>query len=193
MVLSLAFAGPAQAHPEGAPWDNVGTFGREDCTACHFDGEAVIQSPAIRVTGLDERIEPARRYMLTLALEDVDAPRAGFVMRAETKGADGAPTPAGHFLAGDDRTETGDADETAGAIRSTLSGSQAPNSQPPSSQAPSSQAPGAHRWVFTWVAPASLAPQMDIIFSIAANASNDDESPFGDQIHRAEIRRPARQ
>jgi len=36
-------------------------------------------------------------------------------------------------------------------------------------------------WTFRWTAPEPLS--LPIILNIAANASNDDQSPFGDRIH----------
>lgn len=38
-------------------------------------------------------------------------------------------------------------------------------------------------WRFTWTAPPALAG--DVMFYLAANAADDDASPFGDRIHLA--------
>ncbi len=40
---------------------------------------------------------------------------------------------------------------------------------------------GSAAWSFTWRAPEAM--EDEIVFSIAANAGNDDMSPFGDVIH----------
>jgi hypothetical protein len=63
-------------------------------------------------------------------------------------------------------------------------------------------ADGSAHWVFRWTAPpATAAAPGAVVFHVAANAANDDDSPLGDLIYAASIeagreelraRRPAR-
>lgn len=151
-LIALGAAFPAFAAPDGAAWDHDGGPGRPDCTACHFDGEAERESDALILEGLPQGARPGARYEFVLRLAHPDLAIAGFVMTAQ----------AGAFESADDRTEAKN-----GAIRSTLKGA-----------APA--APGEAAWRFVWIAPDDA--QGEIAFHIAANAGNDDASPFGDRI-----------
>ena len=42
--------------------------------------------------------------------------------------------------------------------------------------------PGAARWQVEWTAPES---RVNVVFHVAANASNDDASPLGDYVYTA--------
>jgi hypothetical protein len=43
------------------------------------------------------------------------------------------------------------------------------------------------RWTFRWTAPAD-APGRAVVFHVAANAANDDDSPLGDFIYARALR-----
>ena len=44
------------------------------------------------------------------------------------------------------------------------------------------------RWTLCWVAPRDAAPVDTVYFDAVANASNDDESAFGDRIYTQAVR-----
>ncbi|MEX0645638.1 MAG: choice-of-anchor V domain-containing protein [Parvularculaceae bacterium] len=156
LVLAI-FVQPALAAPEGAPWDQDGGPGRLDCTQCHFDAKPVRQSEALRLEGLPAAIKADVTYELTLVVENASLMTAGFLMTSEVDG-----DPAGRFQATDNRTAVNGA-----AIRSTKDGVR-------------QSTPDKARWTFRWTAPAGL--DGSVTFYVAANASNDDASAFGDQI-----------
>ena len=155
-VLALV-ASPALAAPEGAPWTQDGGPGRPDCTQCHFDGKAIRQSQAVYLDGLPAAVVAHETYELSLNIEYSDLITAGFLITAESGGG-----PAGAFQPTDNRTSANGA-----ALRSTKEGVR-------------QETPDKARWTFRWTAPARI--DGPVIFYVAANASNDDASAFGDQI-----------
>lgn len=165
-VLALAilgFLGTARAYPDGAPWDHDGGPGRPDCGVCHFDSAPIRQSPALSLQGLPEQIAPGAAYDLVLRLELDEALIAGFLMRAESQCNVGA----GAFSSLDSRTTADGA-----GVRSTLDGT-------------SPDRDGVAEWRFRWRAPDMIEDA--ILFYIAANAANGDNSSFGDAIHLLKV------
>lgn len=156
-VLLLASAGPAAASPDGAPWDHYGGRGRADCTECHFDAAALRQSEKLVLSGLPAAVEAGAAYDLTLTLRDDAMAAAGFLIASERAGA-----PAGVFETLEDGLEAEGA-----TLRSTR-------------PRPFAGEGRAVSWRFRWTAPAELPDAVE--FHIAANAGNDDASPFGDRI-----------
>lgn len=170
LAAALFLTAPVvRAHPEGAPWDNAGGYGREDCTSCYFDGAAVSPSTDLRLEGVGGSVRPGASYDLTVILTRLQSPSVGFLLRADVTGADGRPLPVGRFEAVDRDVETQGA-----AARSTKAGSRADGT-------------AEQRWRVVWQAPETFPPGEEIAFSLAANAGNDDQSPFGDVVHLSRI------
>jgi hypothetical protein len=147
---------PAAAHPDGAPWDRYGRPGGPDCTECHFDAPPQRQSETLILSGLPAAAEAGAKYDLLLTLRNGEG-IAGFLIASESGGG-----PAGVFEAPDEGLEAEGA-----ALRSTrpraFAGEQ-----------------GSVSWGFRWSAPADMSDTVE--FYVAANAGNDDASPFGDRI-----------
>lgn len=160
------------ANSEGPPWGNAGGPGRDNCTSCHFDSEAVSLSPALSLQGLDERLGPGQAYPLLLRFRSANALRAGFLIMAEGTDGAGATLPAGSFKPVDEETEANGAE-----LRSNTAGSRPGD-------------PNAVEWRFEYNAPQASSGIKAIRFYIAANAGNDDESPFGDIVHLQAVRLP---
>jgi hypothetical protein len=162
LLLLSACAGPLYAHPDAPPW---GLDNEEQCAACHFSAPVVESSAALELEGLPKQIEPGHAYHLELHFEPERMRRAGFLLVAHAPSGS-----AGRLRAVDDRVET------AGArARSTLAGTQL-------------TAQASMRGRIDWQAPHELTGP--IMFTVTANAANDDSSPLGDVIHRAEFQRP---
>lgn len=127
-----------------------------------------MSSAAIEVDGWPESFIAGKRYLLTLRFRPPTGRTAGFQVttivegEAQTEseaGADSDRGKAGVFVCGPDGVEI------AGAgIRSLV---------------PRPIEDGLS-WSFAWRAPDTAA---DIVFHVAASASNDDASPFGDIVH----------
>lgn len=77
LVAALLAPVPATAFPDGPPWDAVAGRG---CAECHFGGDLVEESSALRVEGLPARIVPGKLYRLTLILDDPSAAAAGYLL-----------------------------------------------------------------------------------------------------------------
>jgi hypothetical protein len=167
-ALLLAVASSAAAYRNGAPIGHTGGFGEPHCGACHFDpartagqGEAGIDAPAL--------YRPGEIYQIEAVLRDPDLAAAGFQLTARyTAGHDSgrqagrlAPTDAGtHVAVGTDGVLYAGHTEAGAAADG-----------------------GAVSWTLRWTAPDHAGP---VIFHLAANAANDDESEFGDRIYLAE-------
>lgn len=162
-ALTAARAGPAFALPDGTPW---GRADGEACRDCHFVEAVVEPSSALELEGLPERFMTGETYRLVLELEAPDMGRAGF--RIIASAPEGASP--GRFAPVDAETEA-DGDR----IRSTRAGSEL-------------DAAGRARWTFEWHAPPDGTAAAAVELDVSANAANDDDSPFGDTIHRLERR-----
>jgi len=150
LIVCLCFCGPANAHPEGAPWGSAN--GKAACASCHWDEAVVETSRAIMVEGLPATVLPGATYGFSIRF-DHDASIAGFLAAIEANGQG-----AGKMTAPGEELEAQNHE-----IRS------------------SAPVLGDAVWTFRWTAPEPLS--LPIILNIAANASNDDQSPFGDRIH----------
>jgi hypothetical protein len=155
-VAALLFTGSAAAFPDGAPWEAATSA--EGCNQCHFDSPVTGESRALELAGLPESIEPGTLYELTATLSAAAMGSAGFLLSAVQDGA-----PAGTFEARDARTSAQGAQ-----VRSTEAGAALATS-------------GTAAWSVAWTAPAIV--DGIVSFEIWANASNHDQSPFGDATH----------
>ena len=150
----FATAGAALANPDGAPWGSAVPGAAEACVSCNFDHEPVAGSAAVALVGLPQNLAPGAVYDLVLAFSK-PAPAVGFSAASIMDGA-----PAGTFIASMDNLEAQGAE-----IRS----------------AAPARVEDVAVWTMRWRAPDAVAG--DVAFYIAVNASNDDQSPFGDEIH----------
>ncbi|MGH9380779.1 MAG: choice-of-anchor V domain-containing protein [Thermoanaerobaculia bacterium] len=167
MTLLTASSRPGAAYVEDPAPGHTGGFGEPTCQACHF-GEALNDpAGALRVEGVPERAEPGATHRLTVVLAHPGLQRGGFQLSVRL--TDG--TQAGGLESVDARSRVTRADGTSLAYaHHTPEGTQ-------------TQAPGTLRWEFRWTAPSE--PSGRVLFHVTANASNDDDSPFGDSIYSA--------
>lgn len=144
----------ARAYPDGAPWKTLDRPG-EACASCHFGSASVAGSEALSLAGAPVAAEPGETYELTLRFAPGTPGIAGYL--AAFHRADGE---AGAVAA------EGEQEAKGAAVRSTV----------PLPVSAETQA----EWRFAWTAPATPGP---VALHIAANAANDDASPFGDMVH----------
>ncbi len=50
LAVGLLIAAPAIAYPDGAPWGSTDPESPQSCASCHFDGEAVMDSAAVKLS-----------------------------------------------------------------------------------------------------------------------------------------------
>lgn len=159
------------AYPEHLTGAYSGGFGEETCRSCHFDYDLNPDDGRLVVSGIPGRISGGENIEIQIRLERKELGRAGFQLSARY--SDGKQ--AGHFDPGaDDRIMFSKAvPDTLEYIQHSQRGSE------PLSEHKTS-------WSLTWVAPDSLAGP--VVFNIAANAGNGDQSEFGDFIYAEEIK-----
>jgi hypothetical protein len=167
---TVAWSG-ARSYQEGPPPAHTGGFQEPSCQRCHADGPLNDSLGRITVAGLPERYAPGKRYRITVTLARPEMRRGGFQLSARFAGGERAGRQAGTLRATDDRARLSD---TAGvqyaghtAAGSALSGKDSA------------------RWVLEWTAPAKSAGA--VVFHAAANAANDDDSEFGDNIYTRSV------
>ena len=161
----MAAARPAIAYPEGAPWGAADPDAPEHCASCHWERDPVYDSAALALTGLPQGYTAGQTYTLTITLQAMDAAVSGFQFLAM---ADGQLAGALHGP-----TEHVERAALGTGVRSV---------------AATALQDGVARWTITWRAPDADG---DIEFRLAAMAGNDDQSPFGDQVHYRRFSVPA--
>lgn len=174
MPLRLALTGAVLlliglVYADGPPPAHTGGFGEPTCLTCHFDGDLNAPGGSLTVDGLPAAYIPGHPYPLTVRLARPDLQRGGFQLTARFADTNRAGQQAGRFTIADERVA---ADREAGIayLRHTPAGT--------------GPAEDSLRWTFTWTAPDTAAGQ--VVFHLAANAANGDDSEFGDYIYALE-------
>ncbi len=178
VAVTLAHAG-ATAYSEGAPPAHTGGFGEPTCHRCHFDQPLNDAAGSLRLEGLPESYAPGGRYDLRIHVERAGLRKAGFQLASRFAAGPRHGKQAGHLRAVDDRVAV------VGAAASAVE--YAHHSREGSIVDPA----GTSRWWIEWTAPETDEGSA-VIFHLAANASNDDDSEFGDYIYTAGYRIPPR-
>ena len=165
MVLMAAVVTAARAsfraRPPLAP---TGGFGEPTCAECHFDGSS--RPPeALSFGGMTpDHFRPGGVYRLEVAIHDTTARVGGFQLAVRVAAGPRAGTQAGTLCAVDARVEVG-TDTTTGVQYASHVGAASADSL---------------RWQIEWRAPAEDVGA--VVFHVAANSANDDDSPLGDAI-----------
>lgn len=147
----------------------TGGFGEQTCHSCHFDYDLNMGGGSLSIEGLPDRYEPGSSYKIEVRVESERLENGGFQMTARFD--DG--NQAGKFeWSGDDLKYTPNISDDVKYLQHTL------NSTVPTGEREVS-------WKFHWIAPESDSGE--IIFNLAANAGNDDDSAFGDWIYVKEL------
>jgi hypothetical protein len=168
-IAAMIVAGPLGllAYREGPVPAVTGGFGEPTCQKCHFDRALNDRQGSLRIEGVPGTYAAGQSYRLTVVVRRPLLARAGFEMSARfTSGQQ-----AGDFRTLDGRLQTiMEAGKSVQYIQHTKTGSQ-------------SERPGEARWSLIWIAPPAAIGTVQ--FHIAANASNNDDSPLGDFIYAA--------
>jgi hypothetical protein len=160
----------SHAYAEGAPPGFSAGFKEESCHACHFH-EALNAAPGrLAIEGAPAAFSPGQRYTLTVTLTRTGMKRAGFQLTVRFKD-DGAQ-------AGTLAVPSADAQRVG---VETQSGVQYAGQKATGALAGEG---GAARWTLEWTAPAGGGP---VIFHVAANAANGNESADGDFVYTAAV------
>lgn len=160
----------ASAFREG-PYPNVtGGFGEQSCHLCHLDNPINAPGGSLTVDGVPATYVPGHAYQVTVAISREGLRRGGFEIAARFASGKRKGRQAGTWRPLDARVQLipGAVDRVLTFVQHNLVGSRVPET-------------GANAWTIEWTAPSpATAP---VQFNVAANASNNDDSPLGDYIY----------
>ncbi len=170
VLLLLCLTAAASAFKEG-PYPNVtGGFGERSCHLCHLDNPVNAPGGSLEIAGVPPSYTPGQLYTITVRIEREDMRRAGFEIAARFASGKQKGRQAGAWRVLDARAQLipGAVDKALTFVQHNLAGSRSPSR-------------GSNAWTIEWTAPAvATAP---ILFNVAGNASNNDDSPLGDYIY----------
>jgi len=160
----------AVAFKEG-PYPNVtGGFGEQSCHLCHLDNPINAPGGSLELGGVPLEYAPGQSYAITVKVSREDVRRAGFEISARFASGRQKGRQAGTWRVHDGRAQLipGAVDKSLTFVQHNLAGSR-------------TATPGSNGWMIEWTAPAPTAAPVQ--FNVAANASNNDDSPLGDYIY----------
>ena len=169
--LSLAVS----AFKEG-PYPNVtGGFGEQTCHLCHLDNPVNAPGGSVALDGIPPAFTPGRTYPITVTISREGLRRGGFEIAARFAGGRQKGRQAGSWRLVDARAQLipGAVDKALTFVQHNQAGSRAAT-------------PGANMWTMEWTAPPAETGAVQ--FNVAANASNNDDSPLGDYIYVKAVR-----
>jgi len=158
----------------GPPPAHTGGFGEPTCYACHMESEPNTGEGALVLRGLDGVYEPGATHRVTVELTSPHMRRGGFQLAVRFAEGPAAGKQAGTLRALDERV----------GITTDTTGIQYAHHLEAGTEL---TAPGTARWIFEWTAPHGAGDDV-VVFHIAANAADDDASPFGDLIFTDSVR-----
>ncbi|HSK17505.1 MAG TPA: choice-of-anchor V domain-containing protein [Longimicrobiales bacterium] len=176
-ALLLGSVSRGGAERERPPPAYTGGFSEPLCTECHLTADVNDGDGTLSVEGLPRWYEPGGTYLLTITLTQEYLTAAGFQMAVRLEAGRHAGRQAGSLAAAP--ADTGRVDvTTAGAVQyvhHVYAGTMP-------------VAPDTARWHVVWTAPDSGT----VVFHLAANAADDDDSPMGDMIYATSLHTASR-
>jgi hypothetical protein len=169
------FSLAVSAFKEG-PYPNVtGGFGEQSCHLCHLDNPMNAPGGAVVLDGIPPAFVPGQTYPVTVTIRREGLRRGGFEIAARFAGGRQKGRQAGLWRLVDARAQLipGAVDKALTFVQHNQIGSRAAT-------------PGANTWTIEWTAPSSETGPVQ--FNVAANASNNDDSPLGDYIYVKAVR-----
>jgi hypothetical protein len=169
-VILIGLPLAASAFKEG-PYPNVtGGFGEQSCHLCHLDNPINAPGGSVMLDGVPLSFTPGQTYPITIGINRGGLRRGGFEIAARFASGKQKGKQAGAWTPRDARVQLipGAVDKVLTFVQHNLAGSRVP-------------ATGANTWTVDWTAP--QAPAAPVQFNVAANASNNDDSPLGDYIY----------
>jgi hypothetical protein len=155
----------SHAYADGAPPGFSGGFKEETCHACHFHEPPNASPGRVAIDGVPARFVAGERYTLTITLTRTGMTRAGFQLAARFKDTGAQAGTLAPARSDADRVGV----ETQGGVQY-------------AGQKKAGAAigdPGVARWTIEWTAPASGV----VIFHVAANAADGNDSADGDFVY----------
>jgi len=153
---------------------HTGGFGEPTCRHCHFDQDLDDAAGGLTLEGMPATFTPGERYLLTVTVHHPQLVAGGFQMAARYAEGPATGNNAGAFEALGTRTRFSVHDTTGTRYVS----HSRDGAHPPT--------PGRNTWQLMWQAPDTLTAP--VVFHLAANAANGDDSAFGDFIYLYNLR-----
>ena len=169
-VLLFGLPVVASAFKEG-PYPNVtGGFGERSCHLCHLDNPVNAPGGSLTLEGVPASYAAGQTYPITVRVAREDVRRAGFEIAARFASGRLKGRQAGSWRVLDARAQLipGAVDKALTFVQHNLAGSR-------------TTTPGSNTWTIEWTAPSPVSAPVQ--FNVAANASNNDDSPLGDYIY----------
>jgi hypothetical protein len=172
IALAAAPIGAARivVYPDGPPPGTTGGFGEPTCVSCHFASARPDSGGALDVGCLPAAYSIGVRYELTIDLVRPGMERAGFELSARFADGPALGLQAGAFQALDPNVTITESGGVA-YVHQTRAGATPPEA-------------GRARWRLAWTAPRRA--DTPVVFHLAANAADGDESPLGDHVYALE-------
>jgi hypothetical protein len=174
-AVSIGVPFAAAAFKEG-PYPNVtGGFGEPSCHVCHLDNPLNAPGGTLTVEGVPPNYVPGQVYNVTVTLARESLRRGGFEIAARFASGRLRGKQAGVWRVLDKRAQLipGAKDQKLVFVQHNLAGS-------------TTATRGSNTWTIEWTAPSPASGP--VVFNIAANASNNDDSPLGDFIYVRAVR-----
>lgn len=158
---------------DGPEPGHTGGFGESTCHSCHFENPIDEESGSLTLAGVPDLYSPGATYRLEITLERPGLERGGFQLAARYSTGELQGRQAGRFEKLDDRIELPQpgADQIQYVQHSTAGSS--------------ASAVDTLTWTVRWLSPTES--QAPVVFHLAANAGNDDDSQFGDFVYTKEL------
>ncbi len=168
----VAVAVTVGKYSEGPPAGHTGGFGEPTCRQCHSDNALNDAAGSLQLEGIPDSYEPNKQYRIVVTLRSPGMRRAGFQFAARFETGPNPGAQAGGLGPVDERVEV------------ISSGQQTVQYAQHTREGTFGEEPDIAHWSVTWQAP--LEEIDSVVFHVAANASNDDDSEFGDFIYTHE-------
>ncbi len=168
VLIGLPIA--AAAFKEG-PYPNVtGGFGEQSCHLCHLDNPINAPGGSVELSGVPAAYAAGQTYPIMVTISREGLQRGGFEIAARYASGRQKGRQAGTWHLADRRAQLipGAVDKALTFVQHNLAGSRTATE-------------GSNTWTIEWTAPPQVSATIQ--FNVAANASNDDDSPLGDYIY----------
>jgi hypothetical protein len=175
--MGVLIGGPlsVSAFKEG-PYPNVtGGFGEQSCHLCHLDNPVNAPGGSVEISGVPPSYVAGETYSITVTVTRSGLQRGGFEIAARYASGRHKGRQAGTWRIEDRRAQLipGAVDKALTFVQHNLAGSRTTTT-------------GSNTWTIEWTAPATATAPVQ--FNVAANASNNDDSPLGDYIYLKMVR-----
>ncbi|MDT8367961.1 MAG: choice-of-anchor V domain-containing protein [Longimicrobiales bacterium] len=165
IVVAMAGPSPSGTHPDAPPPAHTGGFGEPTCQVCHAEYGLDPEGMRVLLVGVPVRVEPESVHRIGVVVRAEGTVVAGFQLAARRP--DGRQ--AGRLRAVDDRVRITIGDTPAGEVsfaHQTALGTEG-------------ESRVESRWTVEWTAPGTPT---DVVWNVAGNSANGDNSPFGDLV-----------